>query len=129
MHECGIDNDAKLPPTRPATPIGNPGNWMDSADYPREMLAQYRQGIVGVRLVVNEMGAVDKCFVDVDKPGPFEEAVCQAITKHARFEPALDADGKPMRSLYTNTVRFLLHPNRPRGSFPFVGRPVSAKPN
>ena len=107
MHEWGVDGD-KRPPMRPATPIGYPGAWVDARDYPSAMLAQHRQGVVGVRLVVNEIGAVDKCFVDVDKPGPFEEAVCHAIIKRAHFEPAIDADGKPMRSLYTTTVRFQL---------------------
>ncbi len=106
MHEWGLDNWAKGPPRRLAMPIGNPGKWMDSSDYPRDMLAKRRQGIVGFRLVVNERGLVDKCFVDVDKQGPFKEAVCQAITKRAHFEPALDSDGKPMRSLYSNSVRF-----------------------
>jgi hypothetical protein len=106
MHEWGIEPDRLASASRRATPTRNPQNWMDSSDYPREMLARRRQGAVGFRLVIGEMGQVERCSVDVDKPGAFENAVCRAITKRARFKPALDKDGKPMRGLYANTVRF-----------------------
>jgi protein TonB len=70
------------------------------------MLRQGRQGMVEFRLVVDEQGQVANCHVDLDTPGPFGEATCNAISRRARFKPALDAEGRPMRALYVCSVEF-----------------------
>jgi hypothetical protein len=106
MHEWGVDPEHPFGVSRAATPTNNPGQWLTTDDYPSEMLRQFRTGIVRFRLVVNEQGQVDHCYVAVDKPGPFEDVVCKAIGKRARFEPALDEAGKPMKALFSNSVRF-----------------------
>ncbi len=108
MKEWKLDTDRLAHASRLPKPRSNPAKWMDSDDYPKEMLAKDRQEIVGFRLIVDETGKVEDCHVDVDKPGPFEGAVCKGISKRASFEPTLDADGKPIRSLYANSVRFNL---------------------
>jgi hypothetical protein len=108
MKGWGLDMDRMAHATRLATPTENPQRWMSSSDYPREMLAHYRQGVVGLRVIVDENGGVKKCLVDIDKPGPFELATCNAVEKHARFTPALDAEGKPMPAIYTCQVVFRL---------------------
>lgn len=106
MRDWGLDMEQMVRMSRQAEPERPPQSWMDSADYPPEMLRQGRQGVVEFRLVVDERGQIATCHVDLDTPGPFGEATCNAIRRRARFKPALDADGKPMRALYVCSVDF-----------------------
>ena len=36
----------------------------------------------------------------------FDDAVCAAMMKRARFDPALDKDAKPIKSYWRTSVRF-----------------------
>ncbi len=87
-------------------PTSDPVRWVSPADYPRTMLRAGLGGLVRVRLVIGEDGAIEKCMVEVAKPGDFEKLVCGNIAKRAKFTPALDAEGKPMRSYWTRSWRF-----------------------
>ncbi|WP_164549708.1 energy transducer TonB [Altericroceibacterium xinjiangense] len=78
----------------------------NTARYPREMLRQSLGGLVEVRLIVDELGRADTCHINVAEPGPFEEAACKALMSVARFNPALDAEGKPTRSYWTQRIVF-----------------------
>jgi len=108
MKGWGLDMDRMVRMTRLPEPESPPQSWMSTKDYPPEMLWVWKTGVVGFRLVVDEDGKVASCHVDLDTPGPFGLATCKAISEHARFKPGLDAEGKPMRSLYVNSVRFQL---------------------
>ena len=106
--DWGIDMERMAHATHQAEPINPPQSWMTSHDYPGEMLMRGRAGTVGFRLVVDEQGEVKHCFVDIDQPGPFEVATCNAVKKNARFKPALDVDGNPMPAIYSCSVHFVL---------------------
>lgn len=108
MKDWGVSMDQIAHATRQAEPISNPQTWIRSSDYPAEMLRDGKEGVVGFRLVVDEQGGVKQCFVDIDKSGPFEMATCNAVKAHARFKPALDADGKPMPTIYSCRVNYRL---------------------
>jgi len=103
----GVDPQRMATMTRLADPLNSPRNWLSIEDYPDEMWHEHKGGIVPVRLVVDEYGVAQDCVVMIEPRGPFEEAVCKGISKRARFKPALDADGKPMRSYWTRVVNFL----------------------
>jgi hypothetical protein len=49
---------------------------------------------------------VAACHADLDVPDAFGQATCVAIIRRAHFEPALDADGKPMRTIWIASVRY-----------------------
>ncbi|MCT2559898.1 energy transducer TonB [Tsuneonella sp. YG55] len=88
-------------------PANYPGDWLNASDYPKDLLQVGAQGLVWIRLNVDENGNPTACEVQqkTDPPG-FADVVCQQVMKKARFRPALNAEGKPMKSYWRTSVRF-----------------------
>lgn len=103
----GIDLARLLKAKRYPAQTGNPYNWITSRDYPPNMMKAGLGGLVRVRLIIGEDGAIAKCMVEVLSPGEFEKLVCDNLAKRAKFTPALDAEGKPMRSFWARSWRFI----------------------
>ncbi|MFZ1477596.1 MAG: TonB family protein [Sphingorhabdus sp.] len=105
----GFDPKIRNTLQRVPAPTGNPGSWMRSQDYPRDMLAERQPANVNFRLNVDEGGNVTDCFIqESTKPKEFDEAVCNAMKRRGKFLPALDAEGKAVRSFWRNTILFRL---------------------
>jgi hypothetical protein len=103
----GIDAETDKTLSRRVTPSGNPGQWLRSSDYPSRMRFLGYQGLVHFRLIVDDRGTPQSCHIQLStRPKDFDDAVCRKIMARARFEPALDAGGKPVSSYYTNSARF-----------------------
>ncbi|MBO9581622.1 MAG: energy transducer TonB [Sphingobium sp.] len=100
VRSWGVDPRLMRNPKRMIEPMNSPRYWLSMQDYPEEMWRAHKGGVVPVRLLIDENGAVTNCIPNVALPGPFEDAVCRGIKKRARFRPALDADGKPMKSYW-----------------------------
>lgn len=89
-------------------PLSNPGTWLRGADYPSEALAKGRSAIVRFRLTIDATGKVIGCAIPSATQGPeFAKITCSGISKRARFDPALDKDGKPVASYYVSTVTWV----------------------
>jgi TonB family protein len=87
----------------------NVNAWFDADDYPKSMVASNKQGIVNFRLLIDPTGKPESCHIQVStRPKEFDDVVCRGMMKRAKFHPALDAEGKPVRSYYQNTIRFYL---------------------
>lgn len=107
MTHWGIDLEAHKNLVRPAVPTDSPGNWLTSNDYPTELLDKGYQGLVMVRLSVGPDGAPTECHIQQStRPAGFDDAVCQALMRRARFQPALGADDKPIASYWRTSVNF-----------------------
>ena len=104
----GVDTGRFMAKSRAAMPANDPVRWVESDDYSLKELSSYSGEVVRARLVLDADGKIEKCMVDVAKHGPFEQAVCGNIMTRAKFAPALDAEGKPFRSYYVRTWRFLI---------------------
>jgi TonB family protein len=103
----GIDVAAHRTLTRAVTPSTNPANWIGYRDYPVNLLAKGAQGLVQFRLLVGVDGKPTDCFIqESTRPKGFDDAVCKAMMTRARFDPALDKDGKPIKSYWRTAVRF-----------------------
>jgi hypothetical protein len=62
--------------------------------------------LVPVRVMVDENGEPTKCTVQIDDVDEaFKKAACEGFTQ--RFEPALDANGKPTASFYRTDIIYL----------------------
>lgn len=89
------------------TPLKSPATWITSNDYPQDMLSKGQGSIVNFRLSVDEKGVPSACHIQPTfREKAFDDIVCKAIMRKARFKPALDKDGVPMASYYLNIVRF-----------------------
>jgi hypothetical protein len=103
----GVDVARHAALSRPAMPKGNPGSWLTTDDYPRNMLNTGQGGIVNFRLSIDDTGKPTACHIqETFRERGFDKIVCDNIMKRARFEPALDKDKLPIASFYLNTVRF-----------------------
>lgn len=105
----GIDVAAHKGRSRGVAVKGNPGDWIGAGDYPVELMRAGTQGVVHFRLDVDERGRATQCSIQQStRPAQFDRVVCSKIARNARFEPALDSAGKPMKSFWRSTVRFEL---------------------
>lgn len=70
-------------------------------DYPEEAYQRQQQGSAQFLLLVDEQGTVAGCQVLKPSGIPIFDALgCAVIRERAKFQPALDAKGKPVRSTY-----------------------------
>lgn len=88
-------------------PKNNPGTWLGPDDYPAAMLQREMEGRVHFRLTVDSQGSPTSCHITRStRPQVFDDAVCLALLKRARFKPALDAQGKPVAAYWSSSVRW-----------------------
>ena len=78
------------------------------AEYPVEALRREEQGEIRFLVIVGADGSVEECRQsDVTVTVSLKSPVCR-IMQRARFEPALDQGGNPMRSYYASQIRYQL---------------------
>lgn len=81
----------------------------DAFDYPSSALKDDMSGRTEVRLTVDNRGRPLDCIPLKSTPNQaFARASCNALYRRAHFRPALDVDGKPMKSIYVQTVNFMI---------------------
>lgn len=77
-------------------------------DYPSDAVRRGEQGSVRFVVIVDETGKVVECRQsDATVLDRLESGACKGMER-ATFEPALDADGQPMRSYYATKIRYVL---------------------
>lgn len=103
----GIDVARHARRTEDAMPASDPGRWIKSSDYPRDLVAQGRQAIVHFRMTIGTDGKPSACHIQRTTRSPkFDDAVCKAMMQRAKFTPARDEQGEPMVSYFRSSVRF-----------------------
>jgi hypothetical protein len=84
------------------------GSPFTAFDFPDSALKKELNGRTQVRLTVDENGRPLDCFPLKSTPDPvFARTSCNVLMKRAHFQPATDIDGKPMKSIYIQSVYFL----------------------
>lgn len=69
-----------------AVPLGNPGTWVTTNDYPSRALRQERQGTTAFRLEVGTDGRPTACtFTSSSGHSDLDAATCKALMRRARF--------------------------------------------
>lgn len=107
MGHWGIDVEKHRNLKRPASPTKSPSKWIMSSDYPSNMLVSGQPAIIEFRLSIGTDGVPTHCHIQATtRPKAFDDAVCKSVMRRARFDPALDSEGKPIPSFYRNTVHF-----------------------
>lgn len=92
----------------PAIPLIEPSKWLATKDFPLNAAFAGQSGIVQVRIDVDESGSVTGCHVlHRTNPDQFADLTCKLISQRARLSPAINADGKPVRSFYATRIVWL----------------------
>lgn len=92
-----------------AVPKGNPGSWATTNDYPSRALREERAGVTGFRVSVTADGRVASCTVTSSSGSPdLDEATCSNVSRRARFNPAMDGEGKPTEGSYSGRIRWVI---------------------
>ena len=105
----GLDPTEQASLARRPTPISNPGSWMNSGNYPSAMLRIGGNGMVQFRLDISETGSIAACHIQSrTNPDAFADLSCKLISKRGRFTPALDRNGKPVKSYFVSSVRWTM---------------------
>ena len=108
VRRWGLDPAEQASLTRRPTPVGNPGSWMNSKDYPSDMLRRGSNGMGQFRLEISETGSIAACHIQSrTNPDAFADLSCRLLSKRGRFTPALDRNGKPIKSYYVSSVRWM----------------------
>lgn len=96
----------------------NEGPWFATSDYPAEALKGHLEGKVGFALDVAVDGTVTACHI-VSSSGHtvLDDATCALLRGRAHFKPALNPDGVPVPSNYTNSVDWMLPTPDPGASW------------
>jgi hypothetical protein len=92
----------------PATAL-DPGKWANNGDYPQQAFEENASGIVGFVLLIDETGKPRDCMVeDTSGIASLDAMACITLRNRAKFKPALDASGKPVRSSWTSRFRWVM---------------------
>lgn len=105
LSEWGLDEAKQLTATRMP-------RWINSESvirkivsaYPKEALEKGEEAIMRMRVIVSENGSVENCvIIKATDTDVLESLACKAM-QGALFEPALDSNGKPMRSYFAESI-------------------------
>jgi protein TonB len=92
-----------------ASPKGSPASWATSDDYPPKALREEREGTTRFRVSIGPDGRVTDCQVTGSSGSPdLDAAACANISRRARFNPAMDAQGNPTTGSYSNAIRWVI---------------------
>lgn len=100
----------------PGHPVGNPGQWVTSDDYPVLAMRERREGTTDFRLTYDASGTPTRC--DVTSSSGHEDLdgrTCDLAMERARFRPGTNAAGEAVGGTYSNRVRWTMpgpFPNR-----------------
>ncbi|MBC2667242.1 energy transducer TonB [Novosphingobium flavum] len=93
----------------PAMPLGSPGSWITTNDYPAVALRYRQQGTVGFVLTIDPSGKVADCTIAASSgTAILDEATCKLLRDRAIFSPATDKKGRPVSGTYSNRTRWIL---------------------
>lgn len=99
VRSWGYDPEVQATLRRRPKPSTPPIGWLDPADYPSEASASGRNGLVQFRMDIDEQGKLTGCYILARTiPDDFDKVTCRGVMRRGKFVPALDAQGKPVRS-------------------------------
>jgi TonB family protein len=94
----------------------DPGSWVTSEDYPAEALRAHAEGTVAFQLQVDATGRPGDCVVTGSSGNAVLDSVtCAIVKREAKFRPALDDEGKPVRSAFESRVAWQIPDETPQG--------------
>lgn len=107
--EWGYSLEEQRRLARHSTHPGGLGRLFSAHDYPKDAHWRGEMGRVRVRIRISDAGKpIDCTTLNSSGSESLDNATCDIILKRSKFRPALDVDGKNVRSVHTATVNWLL---------------------
>jgi protein TonB len=92
---------------RGASPLGNPGRWITTEDYPSRALRDGDEGLTRYRLVIASTGKVTACEItNTSGSADLDRETCRLLAKRAQFAPATDQAGAKVVGTFSGSVRW-----------------------
>lgn len=107
----GIDTQANSHLSRRVKPK-NLQSWVEKVEqaYPSTAIRENQQAEIFLRLMVSPEGLPTDCVAQMEVGiHDFASTACAILMKNARFEPALNANGKPVKSFFTQSIGYRLN--------------------
>lgn len=91
---------------------GDPARWITNDDYPPAAIRARAEGVSSIAWTIDVDGRVIDCkVVRSSENADLDAAACAALTRRARYSPALDEAGNPVRSSGQRDVGWKLPEN------------------
>lgn len=91
----------------PAKPKRSVASYFSTNDYPHDAVTKGEQGYVGALFWVETDGRARNCeIIESSHRKLLDDRTCEVIQTRARFEPALDSQGKTIRSPLYQRIRW-----------------------
>lgn len=95
----------------PSRPVKSLHSYFSSTDYPAQALREEDSGKARVLLLIDEQGKVSDCLLEQTSGNASLDAMtCIVLVQRARFHPAVDASGKPVRSAQVQAINWRVAP-------------------
>ncbi|MEM6856702.1 MAG: TonB family protein [Pseudomonadota bacterium] len=78
-------------------------------EYPRGAINRRETGVFRMRVIVEEDGTISECFIEASTQNNQLDSPACLQMRRAKFEPARDAQGQPMRSFYATAISYALN--------------------
>jgi hypothetical protein len=109
IKQWGLDPEKMRRLSRWSVPKSAPGMWVRSSDYPIGSLYAGEQALIAFRLLIDDTGMPTDCLIQRSYADEvFNRVTCQKIMQRARFDPALDEEGKPVASYFASSVSWVI---------------------
>jgi hypothetical protein len=108
--EWGADPAGFEPGAARPRPVGDPRQWLTDRDLRGLMLAASYSAAVIARLTIGIDGRAEECtLLEATAIERLQAIACRALKDRARYEPARDKDGKPIRSVAVHRAGWSVH--------------------
>lgn len=90
---------------RNPSPANDRANWVTTVDYPARDLRLGHTGTTKYRVVISSSGKVQSCEITGSSGyAGLDEATCKSVSRRARFEPAINANGEKIVGTWSGSV-------------------------
>lgn len=96
-------------PPKLARPVGKPGLWVTTNDYPSNELRMEHEGTTRFQLAIGADGKVQSCEITVSSGfAGLDKATCANLMKRGKFTAATDSSGAAVPGTYSSAVRWTI---------------------
>jgi hypothetical protein len=97
------DSGARL--SRPASPLRPLADYFSTDDYPAQAYYEGASGRSAMMIMVDETGTPRDCLIErTSGIASLDSVTCSVLLGRARFSPALDEAGRPVRSVLSGRI-------------------------